>query len=60
LDAFALLQPLIQVSQGIENTEPSTDGSLGVIFMGLRIAEVHEKPIAEQLGDMPIESRDDL
>src|SRR5262249_42243263 len=60
LDAFGLLQPLIQVSQGSKNSQTSPYCSLGVIFMGLGIAEVHEETIAEELGDMPIVALDNL
>ena len=60
LDAFGLWQPLIEGSQSMEDTQPSTDGSLCVIFMGLGIAKVHEKPIPKQLGDMAIVVLDDF
>ena len=33
---------------------------MGIIFMGLGIAEVHEETIPEQLGDMPIVALDDF
>ena len=52
--AFVWLQTGIQVFQGIEYTQPSPYCSLGVIFMGVGLAEVHEEPIPEELGDMPI------
>ena len=47
LETFVLLQPLIQVSHGIENTEPSTDSSLSIVFMRLGIAEINEQTIPE-------------
>ena len=46
LDTLGLLQPLIQVSHGIENPEPSTDGPVRIIFMRLGIAKVHEESIS--------------
>jgi hypothetical protein len=36
------------------------DGAMGIIFMGLGIAEVHEEPVTEQLGDMPIIALDNV
>src|SRR5215813_3801020 len=32
--------------------------TLRIVFMGLGIAEVHEEPIPEELGDMPIVALD--
>src|SRR5215467_13788743 len=54
LDAFGLLESLIQVSQGRDHPQPSTYRPLCVIFMGLGVAKIDEKPISEQLGDMPL------
>jgi len=31
---------------------------LGIVFMGLGIAKVHEEPVPEQLGDMTIVALD--
>jgi hypothetical protein len=33
---------------------------VGIILMRLGIPKIHEKPISEQLGDMPIKACDDL
>jgi len=33
---------------------------LGIIFVGDRVAKVHEEPIPEQLGDMSFRALDDL
>src|SRR5262245_54722697 len=52
LDTFLLLQPGIKVSHSSKNSQPRAYCSLGIIFVRLGIAEVHEKPISEQLGDM--------
>jgi len=45
LDTFRLLQSLIQVSHGIEDTQPRAYGSLGVIFMGVGIPKVDQETI---------------
>src|SRR2546429_9790413 len=60
LDPLRLLQPLIQVSQCMEDTQPRAYGSLGVIFMCLGIAKIDEETIPEQLGDMSFIALDDL
>src|SRR5207253_2189907 len=59
-DAFFLLQPLMQVAHGIENTEPSTDGSLRIVFMRLGIPKVDQETITQELGDMSIKTCDNL
>jgi hypothetical protein len=55
-----MLQPLIQVSHGSKNSQTSPYCSLGIIFMSLGIAKVHEEPVTKELGDMPIKPCDDL
>src|SRR5262249_40812285 len=60
LDTFSLLQPLIQVSHSSKHTQPSTYRSLSVIFMGLGIAKIDQKPIPEQLGDMSLVALDNF
>src|SRR5215831_10380483 len=54
LDTFGLLQPLIQVFHGSKNYQPRPYCSLRIILMCVGIAEIDEKTISEQLGDMPI------
>src|SRR5262249_42334690 len=54
LETFGLLQPLIQVSQCIEDTQTRSYSSVRVIFMCLGIAKVDEQTIPEQLSDIPI------
>ena len=49
-----LVVALIQVSHGSKNSQPSPDGSLCIIFMGLGIPKIHEETIAEELGDVPV------
>ena len=34
--------------------KPVTDGSLGIIFMGVGIAKVDQESITQELGDMSI------
>src|SRR5712691_2517182 len=60
LDTFGLLQPLIQVSHRSEDTQTSPYCSLGIIFMSVGIAEIHQEPIAKELGDMPIVALDNV
>src|SRR5438067_5931977 len=60
LDTFILLQTAIEVSHGSKNSQTSPYCSLGVIFMCLGIAEVHEESIPEELGDMPIVALDNF
>lgn len=42
---FGSLQTLMQVSHGIENTEPSTDGSVRIVLMCLGIAKIDQETI---------------
>src|SRR5262245_37840197 len=61
LETFGLLQLLIQVTHSSEDTQPSPYCTLGVIVMGLGVvAEIHEQPVTEQLGDMPIVALDNV
>src|SRR5215813_14712888 len=54
LDTFILLWTGIEVSHSSKNSQTSTYCSLGIIFMGVRIAKVHEEPVTKQLGDVPV------
>ena len=56
LDTFGLLQTGIEVSHRSEDTQTSTYCTLGVVFMGLGIAKVHQETIPEELGDMSIKA----
>jgi hypothetical protein len=38
---------------------PGLHRPLRIVFMGLRIAKVHQQPIAEILGNMALEALDD-
>src|SRR5262245_20475159 len=57
-DAFLSLQPLIQVCHGSEDIQPRAYCSLGVIFMGLRIAEIDKQTIAQKLGNVSVKPLD--
>jgi hypothetical protein len=50
----------IQVSHGIEDTQSCAYSPLGIIFMRVGIAKIHQKPIPKELGDIPIESGDGI
>src|SRR5215467_3297296 len=54
LDTSCLLQTLIQVSYGIEDTQARAYCSVGIIFVCHRIAEIHQQSIAQQLGNVPV------
>src|SRR6516165_626275 len=58
LDAFGLLENLIQVSQGRDHPQPGTYRPLCIIFMGVGITEVHEEPVTEELSDISIVALD--
>src|SRR5215510_9908116 len=60
LDAFVLLETSMQISHGIENTEPSTDGSVRIIFMRLRIPKIHQQPVPKVLGNIAIVALDNF
>jgi hypothetical protein len=54
------LQTGIEVSDGSEYPQPSAYSPLRIILMGLGIAKVHEEPIPQELGDMPIVALDNF
>jgi len=43
--------PVVQRS---EDTKASAYSPMRIIFMGLRIAKIHEEPIPKELGDVPV------
>src|SRR5262249_7184749 len=55
-----LLQVRVNCLHGSDNPEPGAYGALGIVFMGLGIAKVDQKTIAEILGNVPVEALDDL
>src|SRR5215471_7794855 len=46
------LQPGIEGDENIENTQASAHGSVRIVFVCLRIAEVDQEPVPEVLRDM--------
>ena len=59
-DACGLGERRIQCAYGFHNTQPSTDGAMSVIFMGVGVAKIDKQPVTEQLSDMPIVALDDF
>src|SRR6516225_8405653 len=59
-DTLTLGQAAIQGAHHLDNPQPGPDGALGVIFMGVGIAEIDKQTIAEQLSDMPIVALDNV
>ena len=45
--------------QLLYDPQPRPYRSLGVVFVGQRIAKVHQQPIAQILSDMPLIAMDD-
>src|SRR6266702_2686361 len=60
LDTFDFLQTDIEVSHGSKNSQTSPYCSVRIIFVCHWIAEIDEKTIPEQLGDMSFIALDDL
>jgi hypothetical protein len=60
LDTFVLLQTGIEISHRSEDTQARTYCSVGIVFMGLGIAKVHQESIPQQLGDMSIKACDNF
>jgi hypothetical protein len=54
--AVGLCQAGVQRPQGVEHANAGVHGPLGVVFVGLRIAKVHQQAIAQILGDIPIKA----
>src|SRR4051812_7454849 len=54
LDAFVLLQTGRQVFHHSEDTQARSYRSLGIIFMGLGIAEVHQESIPQELSKVTV------
>src|SRR5215475_13529752 len=50
----------MQLSHGSKNAQPRPYCSLGVIFMGLGIAEVHQESIPQELGNVSVKTLDDV
>ena len=60
LDPLACCRPRIEVSHGLEDTQPSPYRSLGIVFMGLGIAKVDQESIPEKLRNVPVIALDHL
>ena len=54
------IQCRVELSDRLDHSQSRPHGSLRVVFVRLRITEVHQKAIAEILGDMPVVSGNDL
>ena len=50
----------MELSHGLDDPQPGPHRPLGVIFVRQGGAEVDQEPIAEVLGDMPLEAGDHL
>jgi hypothetical protein len=50
----------VEWSHGFHHPQPGPHRPLGVILMGVRVAEVDEQPVAEVLRDMPLIAGDHL
>ena len=48
----------MELSHGLDDPQPGPHRPLGVIFVRQGVAEVDQEPIAEVLGDMPLEAGD--
>src|SRR5262245_13707008 len=60
LNAFIWLQTDIEGFHGSKNSQASTYRPLGIIFMGVGIAEIDEQTVTKKLGDMSIKMCDHL
>ena len=54
------LQAAIECRHCFGDTQAGVDGTLGIIFMRHRIAEIDQETITEVLHDLPIEALDDV
>ena len=59
-DAFRLCQVGIQPLHGVQDAQARAHGPLGVVFVGLGVAKVHQQPIAQILGDSPVKALEHL
>jgi hypothetical protein len=55
-----VLELLVQVVHGREDTEPSTDSTLGIIVVGLGIPKIDQEPIPKELGDVTVKAGNDV
>jgi hypothetical protein len=59
-DRELLVWPGREAASGLDDPQPRLDRSLGIVLVRLRVAEVDEQPIAQELGDGTVEARDHL
>src|SRR5262252_6571723 len=59
-DAFVLFEMGIQGSYRLYDAQTSPYCSVGVIFMGVGIAEVHQQSIAQELCNVSVKTLDDF
>ena len=59
-DALMLFQASVQRPHSVQDAQASMHGPLGIVFVGLWIAKVHQQAIAEILGDIPVKTLDHL
>ena len=51
-------QGRVQGAHGLDQAQAGAHGPLGIVFMGLRIAKVHQQPVAEILRNIPVKALD--
>ena len=56
LDAAAVGEALVEGLETREDVEAGAHPPTRVVFVGLRIAEIDHEPVADILGDMPLEA----
>ena len=54
------MAPDAAAGDGPHDLEPRAHGALRVVVVRLRVAEVHEHAVSEELGDVPFVAADDL
>ena len=56
--ASFLLQPGIQEPYGLQDTQSGPPGALGIVFVCLGIAKVHQQAVAQILRNIPVKALD--
>jgi hypothetical protein len=54
-----LRQPVTEPLNGLDDTQPAADGSLGVILVGHRVAKINQQAISQILGHVPFKTGND-
>jgi hypothetical protein len=60
LNAMLTLQTGVEGCDGVDDAKTCKDSPPGVVFMRLRIAEIHQEPVAEILRNMTFKALDNL